>query len=76
MRVPSARIAIAAGMASIKASRLELMADLFNVFNRANCASLAYEPYAVYPVSGENAFGGVFRLSEPFHARFGVRWSF
>lgn len=59
-----------------KSSTLELIADVFNVFNRANAASIAPEPYAVFPISGEDAFGKVFKLSPPFHARFGVRWTF
>ncbi len=59
-----------------KGSILELMADVFNVFNRANAAAIAPEPYAVFPISGEPAFGKVFLLSAPLHARFGLRLLF
>ncbi len=57
-------------------SNLEFIADFINVFNRANAASIATEPYAVFPISGDKAFGKVFQLAPPFHARFGVRWAF
>jgi hypothetical protein len=58
------------------ASHLELMADVFNVFNRANADSISPEPYAVFPLSGKSAFGQVFLLSNPINVRFGARWMF
>ncbi len=58
------------------ASKIELMADLLNVFNRDNATSVGVSPYSVYPISGGSAYGKVFSLETPFQARFGVRWAF
>jgi hypothetical protein len=55
---------------------LELMADVFNVFNRANTAYVAYEPFFVYPLSGEPGFGKPFALADPIHLRLGFRLLF
>ncbi len=57
-------------------SKLEFMADVMNIFNRANAAGVAYEPYALFPISGESAYGKVFQLSTPIQTRVGVRWAF
>jgi len=57
-------------------SRLELIADVFNVFNRANAQFFFEAPFAVYPISGEDAFGEPASLSPPRGLRLGARWSF
>ena len=60
----------------IGASSLELMADVFNVFNKANTAYVATEPYAIFPISGDPAYGQAFALSDPVNVRFGLRLGF
>jgi hypothetical protein len=58
------------------ATALEVLADVFNVFNRANTAYVATEPYALYPISGEPAYGKAFALSSPINLRLGLRLGF
>ena len=48
-----------------KATSLEILADVFNAFNKANTAYVATEPYAIYPLSSEPAYGKAFALSNP-----------
>ena len=55
---------------------LEVLADVFNVFNKANTAYVATEPYALYPISGEPAYGKAFALSNPINLRLGLRLGF
>ncbi len=58
------------------AASMELMADVFNVFNKANTAYVATEPYAVFPISGDPAYGKAFALSDPINMRLGLRLGF
>ncbi len=58
------------------AASMELMADVFNLFNKANTAYVATEPYAIFPISGDPAYGQAFALSDPIYMRLGLRLGF
>ena len=55
---------------------LELIADVFNLLNRANGKEYSTNAGMVYPISGENSYGKAVSLYPPFGARFGIRLTF
>lgn len=57
-------------------SRLELLADVFNLLNRKDGLAFYEQPYAIYPLSKEKAFGLPASLVQPISARLGARWMF
>lgn len=60
----------------IKESRFELILDVLNVLNTGDASWFYIEPYSVYPLSGEAAFGQPQELQDPRRARIGIRWTF
>ncbi|MFQ5917935.1 MAG: hypothetical protein ACE5I0_09020 [Candidatus Binatia bacterium] len=57
-------------------SNLEFIADVLNVFNKDDGMAYYTEPFAIYPLSQEKAFGKPTSLYAPIHLRLGVRWTF
>jgi hypothetical protein len=57
-------------------SKIEIMADVMNLFNRANATYYYTDPSSVYPLSQEDAFGLPAALATPIQVRFGLRWMF
>ena len=57
-------------------SRVEIMMDVLNAFNRANAVSYYTDPSSVYPLSQEDSFGLPAALAAPIQVRFGLRWTF
>lgn len=60
----------------IKGAQLELILDVLNVFNSEEALWYYTEPYAVYPLSGGDAFGKPQELRPPRRARLGLRLTF
>ncbi len=58
------------------ASKLEVILDIFNVFNSDDGWYYFRWPYEVYPLSGESGWGNPHYLFPPRNLRFGVRWTF
>lgn len=60
----------------IGGSRLELIGDLFNVFNNTYGISIYTDPTGVYPVSKKSNFGQPSGLVDPIKLRLGARLTF
>jgi hypothetical protein len=57
-------------------STLELSIDAFNVFNDPDATHYWQEPYDVYAVTGNSAFGKPWWIGAPRRLQAGIRWKF
>ena len=57
-------------------SKIELIGDILNAFNNRAGMYFYTEPWDVYPISQQPAFGKPLALRQPRHSRLAIRWSF